>query len=61
MTTCERMSDRMPSVAAGHAAWTPEEREHLDACVDCSTVEHIDTELLNALPEDGILRIVHER
>lgn len=35
MTTCERMSDRMPSVAAGHAAWTPEEREHLEACVDC--------------------------
>jgi hypothetical protein len=35
MTICERMSDRMPSVSAGRATWTPEEREHLDACVDC--------------------------
>jgi len=35
MTTCERMSDRMPGVAAGRAAWTAEERGHLDACADC--------------------------
>jgi len=35
MTICERMSDRMPSVAAGQAAWTAEEWGHLDACLDC--------------------------
>jgi hypothetical protein len=35
MTTCERMSDRMPAVAAGRAAWMAEERGHLDACADC--------------------------
>jgi hypothetical protein len=35
MTICERMSDRMPSVAAGQATWTVEERGHLAACADC--------------------------
>ncbi len=35
MTICERMSDRMPLVAAGRAAWSAEEQGHLDACADC--------------------------
>jgi hypothetical protein len=35
MTQCERLSDRMPDVALGRSDWTPEEREHLEACADC--------------------------
>jgi len=35
MTPCERLSDRMPAVAAGGDAWTLEDLAHLDACSDC--------------------------
>jgi len=35
MTMCERMSDRMPSVAAGRSAWTAEDLGHLENCADC--------------------------
>ena len=35
MTPCERLSDRMPAVAAGRIAWTVEDVTHLDACADC--------------------------
>jgi anti-sigma factor RsiW len=35
MTQCERLSERMPDVALGRAAWTSEEQAHLDACADC--------------------------
>jgi hypothetical protein len=35
MTQCERLSDRMPDVALGRTAWTPEEQAHLEACDDC--------------------------
>jgi hypothetical protein len=34
--TCERLSDRMPLVAANQSAWTDEERRHLATCADCS-------------------------
>lgn len=35
MTTCERLSDRMPLVALGRERWTSEEEAHLAACPDC--------------------------
>ncbi len=35
MTQCERLSNRMPDVALGRAAWAAEEQTHLDACDDC--------------------------
>jgi len=35
MTQCERLSDRMPEVALGRAAWASGEQAHLDACDDC--------------------------
>ena len=35
MTECERLSDRMPEVALGRAAWTAEEETHLDSCDEC--------------------------
>jgi anti-sigma factor RsiW len=35
MTTCERLSDRMPEVARGGARWTVEESAHLAACAEC--------------------------
>jgi predicted anti-sigma-YlaC factor YlaD len=35
MTTCERLSDRMPEVAQGRARWTVEESVHLAACAEC--------------------------
>lgn len=37
MTQCERLSDRMPDVALGRAAWASGEQAHLDACDDCRT------------------------
>jgi hypothetical protein len=33
--TCERLSDRMPAVAAGAATWSDAEAEHLRTCADC--------------------------
>ncbi|MFN0179765.1 MAG: hypothetical protein ACKVZ0_13280 [Gemmatimonadales bacterium] len=33
---CERLSDRMPAVAAGLAPWTADERAHLAECADCA-------------------------
>lgn len=36
MTPCERMTDRMPEVAAGLHAWTAVEAAHLAACADCA-------------------------
>lgn len=35
MTDCEAMRDRIPEVAAGGPAWTPDEQAHLGACTDC--------------------------
>ena len=35
MTTCERLSDRMPLVALERERWTPEEEGHFAACPDC--------------------------
>lgn len=35
MTLCEQLSDRMPAVARGEAAWSPDEEAHLAACADC--------------------------
>jgi hypothetical protein len=35
MTICEKLSDRMPAVAAGRAAWATAEQAHLDGCADC--------------------------
>jgi hypothetical protein len=35
MTHCERLSDRMPDVAHGRSAWSPEEENHLTTCADC--------------------------
>ncbi len=33
--TCEELSERMPAVAAGTAAWSAEEAEHLRGCAAC--------------------------
>ncbi len=35
MTRCERISDRMPSVALGRSDWSADDRSHLDDCADC--------------------------
>lgn len=55
MTICERLSDRMPAVAAGRDAWSVEERTHLDACADCRT-EWVLVEAAQGLGGDGTLR-----
>ena len=36
MTPCDRLSDRIPEVARGRAAWTAEEMAHLADCAECS-------------------------
>ena len=36
MITCESMSERMPDVAAGRAAWQREEAAHLAGCPACA-------------------------
>ena len=33
--TCEELTDRMPDVAAGRDAWTPDDAAHLRSCDDC--------------------------
>jgi hypothetical protein len=33
--TCQRLSGRMPQVLRGQAAWSEEERSHLEACDEC--------------------------
>src|SRR6185437_16329344 len=35
MTTCTRLSDRMPDVAHGTSRWTELEERHLAECADC--------------------------
>jgi anti-sigma factor RsiW len=35
MTLCEQLSERMPAVALGQAAWSDAERVHLAACAEC--------------------------
>lgn len=35
MTLCEQLSERMPAVAHGAAAWTAEEQAHLRDCAEC--------------------------
>jgi anti-sigma factor RsiW len=35
MTICEQLSERMPAVALGQAAWSDAERAHLAACAEC--------------------------
>lgn len=35
MSGCHDLSERMPAVARGEAAWTPEEAAHLDGCAEC--------------------------
>lgn len=35
MTLCEQLSERMPAVALGQAAWSDAERAHLAACAEC--------------------------
>jgi hypothetical protein len=35
MTICEQLSERMPAVALGQAAWSDAERAHLAACEEC--------------------------
>ena len=35
MSDCEWLSDRMPIVALGKAAWTPDEIRHLNECGSC--------------------------
>ncbi len=35
MSDCEWLSDRMPVVALGQAAWTPDEIRHLNECGSC--------------------------
>jgi len=35
MTTCTRLSDRMPEVACGASWWSAEDARHLETCADC--------------------------
>jgi len=35
MSDCTELSDRMPDVALGRAAWTETEQRHLAECADC--------------------------
>jgi hypothetical protein len=35
MTTCTRLSDRMPGVALGRERWSDDEARHLTSCEDC--------------------------
>lgn len=35
MTICEQLSERMPAVALGQAAWSDTERAHLAECAEC--------------------------
>jgi hypothetical protein len=35
MNDCERLSDRMPDVAAHRAGWTADEAAHLAGCAEC--------------------------
>ena len=37
MSTCDRLSDRMPAVALGRGRWSSEDETHLAACDDCRT------------------------
>jgi hypothetical protein len=37
MSECDRLSDRMPLVAAGSAEWSGAEQAHLDACAGCAS------------------------
>ena len=36
MTVCERLSERMPMVAARRSEWTVDEAAHLASCPDCT-------------------------
>ncbi len=36
MSACDDLSDRMPDVARGAAAWTPAQAAHLAACGECA-------------------------
>jgi len=36
VTHCERLSERMPAVGNGQAAWSAEELAHLAQCADCA-------------------------
>ena len=36
MNLCERISDRMPDVASGKAAWSRDERQHVASCDACA-------------------------
>jgi hypothetical protein len=35
MIPCGDLLDRMPTIAAGQAAWSPEEAAHLAGCLEC--------------------------
>jgi len=35
MISCEALSDRIPAVARGESAWTPDEADHLAGCREC--------------------------
>jgi hypothetical protein len=50
MTICEQLSERMPAVAHGAAAWTAEEQAHLAGCADC----HAEWDLVAAASRLGL-------
>lgn len=37
MTSCERLSERMPAVALGRATWSDDEARHVASCDECAT------------------------
>ncbi|MCL4866519.1 MAG: hypothetical protein KJZ47_11540 [Gemmatimonadales bacterium] len=50
MMDCERLSDRMPDVARGRAAWTRDDAAHLAECSSCQQ----EWELVRAAATHGI-------
>jgi len=50
MTVCEQLSERMPAVAHGDAAWSAEERAHLVGCAEC----RVEWDLVSAASRLGL-------
>jgi hypothetical protein len=60
MTTCTRLSDRMPDVALGRERWSDDEVRHLTSCEDCRsewTLVSAGTRIGAALPPPDPVRV----
>ncbi len=68
MITCEMMTDRMPEVAAGASAWSPDERAHLQGCEHCTAewrlvriARHLRTPVVERFDAEAVSRGVLTR